>query len=95
MISALAAGDFYWSMGPELRGVSLENGILRVKTSPVEKIFVMQEGRGCYKRLAPKEESLTEAEFALSGKEGWFRIEVRDSHGLYAGTNAYFLDDLN
>lgn len=94
VISALQAGRFYWSMGPELRGVSLKDGVLSVNTSPVQRIFVIQEGRDSYKAMGTPGESLTHAEFPLTGKEGWFRIMVRDNSGLYAGTNAYFLDEL-
>lgn len=93
VIAALKDGRFYWSMGPQLKGVRVEGGVLKVKTSPVEKIFVIQKGRDCYKKLAPKGETITEAAFELTGKEGWFRIEVRDGKGLYAGSNAYYLTD--
>lgn len=94
VIEALKAGKFYWSMGPELQGVSIKNNTLSIDTSPVGKIYVIQEGRNCYKLLAEPGETLTHAEFPLSGEEGWFRVEVRDDHGLYAGTNAYFMDQL-
>lgn len=94
VIDALVHKNFYFSMGPQLLGVSLEGMTLTVKTSPVEKIFVIQEGRDYYKQLAPKGETITGASFELTGKEGWFRVEIRDSHGLYAGTNAYFMEDI-
>ena len=94
VIEALRTGRFYWSQGPELKGVSIENGVLQVKTSPVEKIFVTVEGRDSYKAVVAPGESLIEAQFPLTGKEGWFRIQVRDSRGLFAGTNAYFIDQL-
>lgn len=94
VIKALKDGNFYWSMGPELKGVSIKDSVLTVKTSPVEKIFVIQKGRDCYKDLAKPGETITEASFPLTGKEGWFRVEIRDGRGLYAGTNAYFLENL-
>lgn len=94
VIKALKSGKFYWSMGPELKGVSIKNDIITIDSSPVEKIFVIQEGRDCYSKIVKPGESLTNAQFQLSGKEGWFRIEIRDSKGLYAGTNAYYIDDL-
>lgn len=94
VIKALKEGSFYWSMGPQLQGVSIQDGVLQIRTSPVEKIFVIQEGRDCYKRLASPGETITHAEFPLTGEEGWFRVEIRDSRGLYAGTNAYFWEDL-
>lgn len=90
VIQALQAGDFYWSMGPELHGVSIHGGTLHVDTSPVEKIFLIQKGRDCCRALAAPGASLTHAEFPLTGKEGWFRVEVRDHTGKYAGTNAFF-----
>lgn len=92
VIDALRKGKFYWSMGPQLKGVEIKNGVLSVRTSPVEKIYVVQEGRDCYKKLAESGEALTEGTFPLTGKEGWIRIEVRDHQGRYAGTNAYFLN---
>lgn len=94
VIDALRQGKFYFSMGPELKGVSIEEGKLKIKTSPVEKIFVLQQGRDCYKKLAPVGETITQAEFELTGKEGWLRVDCRDARGLHAGTNAYFLDEL-
>ena len=94
VMEALQAGRFYWSQGPELRGVSIEDGVLQVKTSPVEKIFVTLQGRDSYKAVVSPGETLTEASFPLTGKETWFRVQVRDSRGLFAGTNAYFLDQL-
>lgn len=94
VISALRAGRFYWSMGPELRGVSIKDNVLSVTTSPVQKIFVLQEGRDSYKAAAAPGETLTHAEFPLTGSEGWFRIMIHDCSGFYAGTNAYFIRDL-
>ena len=93
-MEALQAGRFYWAQGPQILGLSIEGGALKVKTSPVEKIFVTVEGRNSYKAVVAPGESLTEATFPLSGKEGWFRIQVRASRGLFAGSNAYFIDQL-
>ena len=95
VIEALRAGRFYWSQGPQLRGVSIQGGELVVKTSPVEKIFVTVAGRDSYKAVAAPGESLTQARFPLSGEEGWFRVQVRDGRGLFAGSNACFLDGLD
>lgn len=94
VMEALRAGRFYWSQGPELRGMSIENGVLKVKTSPVEKIFLTLENRDSYKAVVSPGETMTEAQFPLNGTEGWFRVQVRDSRGLFAGSNAYFMDQL-
>lgn len=57
VMEALQAGRFYWSQGPQILGLSIEGGALKVKTSPVEKIFVTVEGRNSYKgRGGPRRE---------------------------------------
>ena len=94
VMEALKAGRFTWSQGPEIRSLAIQDNALLVKTSPVEKIFVTVEGRDSYKAVVNPGEALTEARFPLTGEEGWFRVQVRDSRGLFAGTNAYFLDQL-
>ena len=44
VMEALEKGDFYFSMGPEIKEAYIRDNRLVVKTSPVEKIFVIQEG---------------------------------------------------
>ncbi len=92
VIRALEKGDFYYSMGPQIKEAYIQDGRLVVRTSPVEKIFVIQQGRNCYKKLAPAGETITEAEFELTGREGYIRVDIRDEKGLHAGTNAVWLD---
>ncbi len=42
-------------MGPEIKELYVEDGVLTVKTSPVEKIYVLMEGRNCLKKVAGPE----------------------------------------
>ena len=91
VIKAMKEGNFYFSMAPEIHEAKIEDGVLKVKTSPVEKIFVVTDSRDCYKKLAPKGETITEAEFPLNGKDAWVRIQIRDGKGKFAGTNAVYL----
>ena len=79
-------------MAPEIHEAETEDGVLKVKTSPVEKIFVVTDSRACYKKLAPKGETITEAEFPLKRK-GCLGcgIQIRDGKGKFAGTNAVYL----
>lgn len=94
VIQALRDGNFYWSTGPKLLGIEIKNDVLHVKCSPVEKIYVVQEGRNYYRKLVNPGETITEAEFPLNGGEGWFRVEIRDERGMAAGSNAYYIDQL-
>lgn len=91
VVDALLDGNFYSSMGPEIQELYIEDGKLHIKTSPVEKIFVVTEGRNCHKKLAKAGETITEAVFDLWGTEGYIRVDIRDGKGLHANSNAYFM----
>ena len=90
---ALEAGDFYSSMGPEIYEISVEGHTLVIDCSPVEKVFVQTQGRFCHKAVAMPGETITHAEFELTGKEGYIRVDLRDSRGLHAKSIDYLLDD--
>ncbi|WP_367568412.1 PHP domain-containing protein [Lacrimispora sp.] len=94
VIEALKKGDFYSSMGPEIRSLYIQGKELVIKTGPVQKIYVKTEGRNCYIKTAQPGEILEEARFSLTGKEGYIRIVCGDENGLFAASNAYFLSDL-
>lgn len=94
VIGALRKGDFYCSTGPALEELYIENNALHVRCSPVEKIYVITEGRRCLMELAAPGQTLTEAVFPLRGDEGYLRVDCRDARGCHAYSNAYFLDVL-
>ncbi len=86
---ALLNGNFYSSMGPEIHGLSVEDGMLKVETSPVDKIFVMTQGRNCYREAAVPGQTISGGSFSLNGTEGYIRVQIRDREGRYACSNAY------
>lgn len=94
VMGALERGEFYFSCGPQILEAYIHENKLRVKTSPVEKIYVIQEGRDCYREAAAPGGTITEAEFTLTGHEGYIRIDIRDSKGRHAGTNSYWMEDI-
>jgi hypothetical protein len=94
VMQALKKGDFYSSLGPEIHALYIEGKDLVVKTSPVEKIYMKMEGKNCRMKVALKGESLEEARFPLTGREGYIRVACRSENGLYANSNAYFMKDL-
>lgn len=91
IVNALLKGNFYSSMGPEIRELYVEDGVLHITTSPVEKIYVLTEGRNCYKKVARQGETITEASFELTGKETYIRVTCQDGKGLHADSSAYDL----
>lgn len=94
VIGALRRGDFYASTGPELQELCIRADTLQVRCSPVEKIYVITQGRHCLMRIAPPGQTITEASFPLQGDEGYVRVDCRDACGRHAYSNAYFLDTL-
>lgn len=88
VIKALEEGDFYSSMGPEIKEAYIEDNVLVVKTSPVKTIFAKNRTRNCYRQAAAPGETVEEARFELKGNDGYIWIEIRDEKGRYANTNA-------
>ena len=93
VMEALKKGRFYASMGPEFHKVYVENNVLFVETSPVEKIYVAMRGRDCYRKAAAPGQTITQASFPLNGEEGYIRVEIRDEKGRYADTNAWLPEE--
>lgn len=101
IMDALIKGDFYSSIsqdghsdGPEIYEFYIEGRKLHIKCSPVDKIYVQTMGRNCHRMSAQPGKTITEAEFELTGKEGYIRLDIRDACGRHANSNAYFLEDI-
>ena len=88
VIEAMKQGDFYSSQGPDIYEISIKDGKLLVKCSEVELIVVYTDSRVCYLK---KEIGMTEAEFDISGDEGYIRIMCRDKNKRDANSNAYWI----
>lgn len=91
IIDALENGKFYSSQGPEIKGITLEGNVLKIKTSPVEKISV-------HGTILPmdawgdrKGDLIEEAEFVLGDSfSKFFRVSITDRYGKKAFSNAYY-----
>ena len=90
--SALEAGNFYASMGPEIKALWYEDGVVHIECSPAAKINLICSTRYA-KRRAMVDTPLTKAEFKILPDYKWFRIDVVDEAGNHANTNAFFTDD--
>lgn len=107
ILSALEKGDFYASSGPKIDDLFLEDGVLKIRCSPAQKISVTTERRTSFSMEAD-ETPLTEAQIDLNdylfktksaGKEKlpwkpFFRVTVQAKDGNRAYTRAYWLEDL-
>ncbi len=89
---ALKSGCFYSSTGPEIKDIKLDGRKIRVESSPVRSIaFVAQRWHGS-RSLAEEEQSITDAEYEITGEEEYIRIECTDANGRTAWSNPFFFD---
>jgi hypothetical protein len=102
LVSALMAGSFYASTGPELRSIEVdEAGSLRIECSPVDHIFVTARGS---QEAGVHGTAITEAVFdleriwrpvvgaPLGGFDSPFcRVTIRDAQGRRAWSNPIWL----
>ncbi|MFD3546530.1 CehA/McbA family metallohydrolase [Streptomyces sp. NPDC058655] len=89
LLSALKAGHYYSSTGPELRGIRLGDGRLTVHCSPVRKILVTGGAPGLQ---VLEGDALTEGTLpvAMFG-QGYCRVTVEDAAGGRAWSNPIHL----
>ncbi len=92
--SALLRGDFYASMGPLINDVYFEDGIITIKCSSAERIFMTTATRKQRCVFREKGKKLTSASFEVAPDDVYVRISVVDKQGRYADTNAFFTDNL-
>ena len=86
LVAALRCGHFYSTMGPEIQDLQVNDGEVRVRTSPAARIsFIAARARGSSQRAGA--EPLTAASHELGGEEIFVRVEVEDATGRVAWSN--------
>ena len=88
--AALKSGDCYASQGPLIEELYVEDGRLYVTCSRVREILYRTVDRRAERRFSTG--GLTSADFAVSARSGYFRLELVDAEGRRAVTRAYPAD---
>ncbi len=100
ILTALKAGHFYSSQGPQIHELSISNDQLHVTCSPVNSIALKG---GTSRGLTRIGRSITSASFDLSGldkswievpRSPWLRLAIIDEAGKRAWTNPIWMDEL-
>ena len=91
---ALLRGDTYASCGPLFSELYVEDGLLKVKTSPISDAALVTQGRGGRRIRRDGGETFTEFEFELNDKNVPFRLEIIDAEGKRAYTRMYTPEEL-
>ena len=104
VFDALKNGYFYASCGPEFHELSIDEGIVKVKSSPVEYVSLSTDNRLLFSKKAD-DELLTDTELDIKwyldlSKEGinehkYIRVTLIDKFGKAAYSRAYFIDELS
>ena len=95
IMDALIAGNCYASAGPEIKELYVEDGVLHVKTSEAQGIFVSTAGRRKGSALMEENDDMpvTELSFPLRQSDVFFQVMVTDLRGKPANSRIYFLDE--
>ena len=95
IIEALQKGNCYASAGPEIKELYVEDGVLHVKTSEAQGIFVSTAGRRKGSALMEENDDMpvTELSFPLRQSDVFFQVMVTDLRGKPANSRIYFLDE--
>ena len=94
-IEALQKGNCYATSGPEIKELYVEDGVVHIKTSEAQGIFMATAGRRKASAVIPydSDEPITEAALPLDENDIFFHIIVKDMRGRPAATRVYFLNE--
>jgi hypothetical protein len=92
ILDALNRGSFYSSSGPQIHEFQVEGGVVFTRSSEAVTINIIGHTQWGYQRRAQPGDSITEAEYKLSGRERYIRVECIDAQGHCAWSNPYSLD---
>ena len=91
ILKAIESGCSYSSCGPVIEDCRIEEGVIRIATSPVKEVsFFFDGAAGGHVVRAEVDKPLTEAHWSFGGQHRrcrWIRIEVVDQEGNHAWTN--------
>lgn len=89
VMAALRASAFYASTGPEFKDVRIQDGIVKVECSPVNKIQFYANAPNGMQVLAT-DAPLTSASFESKKKLEYVRVEITDADGNVAWSPALY-----
>lgn len=92
MLSAIRAGQFYASQGPDIADWQVTTTETHVRCSPVERIQIHGPAGFGRVQIAPQGETIQQATFALPQQPSYLRVTCIDHSGKRAWTNPVFQD---
>jgi hypothetical protein len=80
ILEAIRKGDFYATQGPRFESITIEDGKVIVKCSPVKDI-VFYSNLVYHKDRCTRGEGVTYAESNINPQETYIRVELVDENG--------------
>ena len=90
ILDALSKGRFYATQGPEFRGITLEDGVLTVETSPVSRVTFISNLYWVDDRCRSGE-GLTREAYSVRPNERFVRVRIIDADGRMAWSSPIVL----
>lgn len=93
VMSAIRAGHFYSSTGPEFQSITCRGTTVEVQTSPVQFIRLVGEKWNGQRAGTFDSAPLTSATFQLNPEWAYAYLEIEDSNGRLAWTNSLIINE--
>ncbi|MBR5157656.1 MAG: PHP domain-containing protein [Clostridia bacterium] len=94
VFNALEKGEFYSSMGPLFKEISMEGNKIHIECSDVIQINVFTGSKSPKRKYSPVGETITSADFEIDDRAKYVRVSVMDEYGRHADTRAFFRNEL-
>ena len=95
IFEALEKGDFYSSMGPEIKELYIKDGVAHIETSPARQIIMHYGGKRPPTVRAEEGKTVSSADFIINPRAPFVRFSVIDREGRSADTRGIFRDEFD
>ena len=90
ILESLKLGNYYCSQGPTIEDIVVEKGLVKVVSSPIERLVICGDGTASKYITCDKSEK-NEIPFGRCEGSPWIRITIIDKKGNRAWTNPIWL----
>ena len=90
IIQAIRKGRFYATTGPKILDYRMENGKLKIETSPVKRIIFYSNMRKCKNIFSEDGDEITKTEYQIRGEEFYIWAKIIDKYGNIAWTQPIY-----
>ncbi len=94
VIEALEKGEFYSSMGPQIKELTVDGSRVHIETSPVEQITMLCSAKKTFFAIGTEDAPITSADFEIPEDASFVRFDAVDFKARHANTRGFFKDEL-